>query len=256
MSDRTPLIAGNWKMNLSLEDSVQLVQSICKGIVGLEGVDVLVAPPFTSLATVREAIGSAGIILAAQNMHWRPSGACTGEISASMLLETGCTHVILGHSERRNDFGETSEMIDKKAEAAVANGLVPIVCVGERLEDREADRTFAVITQQLDDSLKNFREKEEIPSSLILAYEPVWAIGTGKTATPGQAQEVHAFIRNWLKEAFDSKTAQTLRILYGGSVKAANVRELMSSPDIDGALVGGASLKAESFLPIIRFQDQ
>ena len=256
MSDRIPLIAGNWKMNLNLEDSVQLVKSIGKGIAGLEGVDVLVAPPFTSLSTVRDAIGSAKIILAAQNMHWEPSGACTGEIAASMLLEAGCTHVILGHSERRNDFGETSEMIDKKAEAAVANKLVPIVCIGERLEEREADRTFAVIKQQLDDSLKNFRAKKEIPPSLILAYEPVWAIGTGKTATPEQAQEVHAFIRDWLKEAFDSKTAQALRILYGGSVKPDNVKDLMSRPDIDGALVGGASLKAESFLPIIRFQEQ
>lgn len=256
MGDRTPLIAGNWKMNLNLEDSVQLVKSIGRGIVGLEGVDVLVAPPFTGLTAVREAIGSAGIILAAQNMHWEPSGACTGEISASMLLEAGCTHVILGHSERRNDFGETNEMIDKKAEAAVANGLVPIVCVGERLEEREANRTFMVIKQQLDGSLKNFRTKVAIPSSLTLAYEPVWAIGTGKTATPEQAQEVHAFIRNWLKEAFDSQTAQALRILYGGSVKAGNAKDLMSRPDIDGALVGGASLKAESFLPIIRFQDQ
>jgi len=253
---RTPLIAGNWKMNLSLEESTQLVKSIAKGIAGLEGVDVLVAPPFTSLATVRGAIGSAGILLAAQNMHWAPSGACTGEISAPMLLEAGCTHVILGHSERRNDFGETSEMIDRKAQAAVAGGLVPIVCIGELLEEREADRTVEVIREQLDVSLKNFRDKKAIPASLVLAYEPVWAIGTGKTATPEQAQEVHAFIRDWLQEAFDEGTAQALRILYGGSVKPDNVRDLMSRPDIDGALVGGASLKAESFLPIIRFREQ
>jgi triosephosphate isomerase len=256
MSGRTPLIAGNWKMNLSLDASVQLVKSLAEGMAGMEGVEVLVAPPFTSLATVKVAIGSSGIILSAQNMHWEPSGACTGEISTSMLLEAGCTHVILGHSERRNDFGETSGMVDKKAEAAVANGLVPIVCIGEKLEEREANQTFAVIKKQLDESLKNFKDSSEIPLSLVLAYEPVWAIGTGMTASPEQAQEVHAFIRDWLKEGFDAQIAQALRILYGGSVKPDNVKDLMSRPDIDGALVGGASLKAEAFVPIIRFQDE
>ncbi len=256
MSGRTPLIAGNWKMNLSLEASVQLVKALEQGMAGLEGVDVLVAPPFTSLAAVKEAMGSSGIYLSAQNMHWEPSGACTGEISATMLLESGCTHVILGHSERRNDFGETSGMVDKKADAAAANGLVPIVCVGEKLEQREANQTFAVIKNQLDESLKNFKDKGKMPPSLILAYEPVWAIGTGMTASPEQAQEVHAFIRDWLQDAFDEQTARAVRILYGGSVKPDNVKDLMSRPDIDGALVGGASLKAESFVPIMRFREQ
>ena len=256
MSGRTPVIAGNWKMNLSLDASVQLVNSLAEGMAGQEGVEVLVAPPFTSLATVKEAIGSSGIILSAQNMHWESSGAYTGEISPDMLIEAGCTHVILGHSERRNDFRETSEMIDRKAEAATAKGLIPIVCVGESLEEREANQTFEVIKKQLDESLKNFKDSSEIPLSLVLAYEPVWAIGTGMTASPEQAQEVHAFIRDWLKEGFDAQTAQALRILYGGSVKPDNVKDLMSRPDIDGALVGGASLKAEAFIPIIRFQDE
>jgi triosephosphate isomerase len=255
MSSRTPLIAGNWKMNLNLDASVQLVKALEQGMAGLEGVDVLVAPPFTSLGAVKEAIGSSDIFLSAQNMHWDPAGACTGEIAASMLIEAGCTHVILGHSERRNDFGETSGMVDKKAGAAVANNLVPIVCIGEKLEQREADQTFAVIKEQLEESLDNFRDKKAIPPSLILAYEPVWAIGTGMTATPEQAQEVHAFIRDWLKETFNAQTAEAVRILYGGSVKSDNVKDLMSRPDIDGALVGGASLKAEAFVPIIRFQD-
>ena len=254
MTDRIPLIAGNWKMNLTLEESETLIRGMKEGIEGLEGVDVLVAPPFTSLPTVKKAIGAGKIFLSGQNLHWETSGAYTGEISAGMLREAGCTHVILGHSERRTLFQETNEMVDLKVKAAMGAGLVPIVCIGETLEEREAGRTFDVIEEQLNGSLKNFKENEAMPSSVILAYEPVWAIGTGKTATPEQAQEVHHYIRRWIADNFDGETAETVRILYGGSVKPENAQDLMSKPDIDGALVGGASLKADLFVPIIRFR--
>ncbi len=253
MSSRIPMIAGNWKMNLTLAEAAQLVKALADGIKGLGGVDVLVAPPFTALLRVKEAIGKAPILLAGQNMHWEASGAYTGEVSASMLADAGCTHVLLGHSERRTLFGETDDMIDRKAAAAVKKGLIPIVCIGETLEEREKELTFQIIERQLSLSLKSFREGNALPPATVLAYEPVWAIGTGRTATPEQAQEVHQFIRQWLKGQFGESTAQAIRILYGGSVKPDNVRDLMSKPDIDGALVGGASLKPESFLPIVRF---
>jgi triosephosphate isomerase len=253
MNQRKPFIAGNWKMNLDLTQSVWLVKAITENIRNLEGVDVLVGPPFTSLHAVKEAIADAKIFLAAQNMHWESSGAYTGEVSPSMLIEAGCTHVILGHSERRHLFGETDERIDRKAEAACKVGLTPIVCIGETLEEREKERTEEVIGSQLQGSLRNFCDKGALPCSIVLAYEPVWAIGTGRTATPGQAQEVHHFIRQWLTRHFDAKTAGSVRILYGGSVKPDNIKDLMSMADVDGALVGGASLKADSFIPIIRF---
>jgi len=256
MFQRTPMIAGNWKMNLRHSDAAALVKTIRAGIEGLEGIDVLVAPPFTHLLPVREAIGDASIFLAGQNMHWEMSGAYTGEISGRMLQEATCTHVILGHSERRILFNETSEMIDLKVKAATFLGLVPIVCVGETLEEREADKTFEVIRTQLDTSLKNFRADELMRPSTILAYEPVWAIGTGKTATPDQAQQVHRFIREWIETTFNTGTAAQVRILYGGSVKPDNIARLMSEPDIDGALVGGASLKGDSFVKIIRYQEK
>jgi len=188
-------------------------------------------------------------------MHWEAQGAFTGEVSAAMLTEAGCTHVILGHSERRTLFGETDEVIDRKASAAVKSGLVPIVCIGETLEEREKGLTFQVLERQLSLSLKSFKEGKRLPPTTILAYEPVWAIGTGRTATPEQAQEAHHFIRQWLKGQFGEQPAEAVRILYGGSVKPDNVTDLMSKPDIDGALVGGASLKPESFLPIVRFRE-
>ena len=255
MKSRIPMIAGNWKMNLTLAEAAQLVKAIAHGIKGLDGVEVLVAPPFTTLVRVKEAIGKAPIFLSGQNMHWEAQGAFTGEVSAAMLADVGCTHVILGHSERRTLFGETDEVIDRKASAAVKKGLIPVVCIGETLEEREKGLTFQIIERQLSLSLKSFREGKSLPLTTILAYEPVWAIGTGRTATPEQAQEVHQFIRQWLKAQFGDPTAQAVRILYGGSVKPDNVRDLMSKPDIDGALVGGASLKPESFLPIVRFSD-
>jgi triosephosphate isomerase len=249
------MIAGNWKMNLTLAEAAQLVKAIADGIKGLDGVEVLVAPPFTTLLRVKEAIGNAPILLSGQNMHWEAQGAFTGEVSASMLADAGCTHVILGHSERRTLFGETDEVIDRKAAAAVKKGLIPIVCIGETLEEREKALTFQIVERQLSLSLKSFLEGKNLPATAILAYEPVWAIGTGRTATPDQAQEVHRFIRQWLKAQFGDPTAQAIRVLYGGSVKPDNVRDLMSKPDIDGALVGGASLKPDSFLPIVRFGD-
>ena len=253
--ERRPLIAGNWKMNLTIDDSVKLVKEIGAGMTGVKGVEVLVAPPFTALPAIRQAIGDFSIFLAGQNMSSEPSGAYTGEVSGRMLQGVGCTHVILGHSERRAIFNETSGVIDLKVKTALLLGLIPIICVGETLQERETGRTFDVIREQLDLSLQNFKADELMLPSNILAYEPVWAIGTGKTATPDQAQEVHLFIRKWIEETFDTKTAKQIRILYGGSVKPENVADLMSQADIDGALVGGASLKADSFVMLIRFNE-
>ncbi|RPI77168.1 MAG: triose-phosphate isomerase [Desulfobacteraceae bacterium] len=254
MVKRTPLIAGNWKMNLNLAESDSLIASVGEAIGGLEQVEVLVAPPFTSLAHVKKSIGRFKIFLAGQNMHEELSGAFTGEISAAMLLEAGCTHVILGHSERRSLFQETDQRINNKAVAAIKAGLVPIVCIGETLEEREAGRTFEIVRTQLNGSLRDFKAQKQLPKVLVLAYEPVWAIGTGKTASPEQAQEVHLIIRAWLKEHFGGPSAEATRILYGGSVKSDNIKELMAQADIDGALVGGASLKAGTFIPIIKYQ--
>jgi triosephosphate isomerase len=253
MNKRIPLIAGNWKMNLSLNESTALVRAIAQGISDIEGIDVLVAPPFTNLPAVKKALSDTRIFLAAQNMHWETGGAFTGEVSGRMLVEAGCSHVILGHSERRSIFKETNEMIDLKVKTAFKTGLIPIICIGETLKERDADKTFEVIREQLEGSLKTFTDRGEMPHSTILAYEPVWAIGTGRTATPDQAQEVHHFIREWINKGFNKDTAERVRILYGGSVKPDNIKDLMSRQDIDGALVGGASLKADAFLEIIKF---
>lgn len=254
MPERTPMIAGNWKMNLGVKESCDLVKSIGEGVKGKKDIDVLVAPPYINIPAVKEAIGSSDIILSAQNMHYEESGAYTGEIAPGMLVENSCTHVILGHSERRSLFGETSEIVNKKVAAAVQAGLIPVVCIGETIEEREAGKTFDIIRGQLEGSLEYFSSKGSIPASTILAYEPVWAIGTGLTATPEQAQEVHKFIRSWISENFDQESADKIRILYGGSVKPGNAADLMSMADIDGALVGGASLKADSFLGIINYK--
>jgi triosephosphate isomerase len=189
-------------------------------------------------------------------MHWQSAGAYTGEISASMLKETGCSHVILGHSERRALFHESDRMVNDKAKAALEAGLVPIICIGETLEQREGNQTFDVVMNQLNGSLGHFQSTRILPPKTILAYEPVWAIGTGKTATPEQAQEVHQYIRDWIEKNFNTDMAQKIRILYGGSVKPDNAPILMSMPDIDGALVGGASLKPDQFIPIIRFREK
>jgi len=250
---RKPLMAGNWKMNLSLDEAKDLLDGIKEAQADLDTVDVLVAPPFTTLHLAHTMLDGTGILIGAQNMHWEQGGAFTGEVSPLMVREAGCSHVILGHSERRAHFFETSEVINRKADAAIRVGLLPILCIGETLQEREEGRAFDIIRTQLDESLRTRCEAGSLPEDLILAYEPVWAIGTGRTATPEQAQEVHLFIRRWLDRAFGANAAKTTRVLYGGSVKPENSKELMAQPDIDGALIGGASLKADSFLSIIRF---
>ena len=248
-------MAANWKMNLSLDEARDLLNGIKSIKIDFNKVEVLVAPPFTTLQLANELLAGTGILIAGQNMHWESKGAFTGEISPLMLKEAGCSHVILGHSERRALFFETSDIVNSKVDAAIETGLIPIVCIGETLKEREDKKTFDIIRTQLNESLKTNCKKRNLPQSVILAYEPVWAIGTGKTATPEVAQKVHLFIRRWLIENYDHNTGETVRILYGGSVKPDNIKELMLQPDIDGALIGGASLKADSFLSIIRFYE-
>ena len=250
---RKPIIAGNWKMHLLVSEGETLVKELITGLDGgLEDVDVVVAPPFTSLFPISKLLIGTSIGLAAQNLHWETFGAFTGEVSAKMLHDVGCRYIIIGHSERRQFFGETNETVNKRLKAVLAEGLIPIVCVGEILEERKSGRTWEVVEKQLRQGLDGIARDEA--AGLIIAYEPVWAIGTGETATPDQAQEVHAQIRGLLKDLYDDGIAQGVRIQYGGSVKPDNVKELMGQPDLDGALVGGASLKAESFINIVRYQ--
>ena len=248
---RSLFIAGNWKMNpASAEASVALAAAVKAGVGQSGDVRVAVCPPSVFLHAVDRELTNSPIGLGAQNMHWKPDGAYTGELSGAMLNDAGCTHVILGHSERRHGMGETDAQVTAKLHAAIAASLIPIVCVGETLQERQADQTNDVVTGQLTGSLA--RLSPEQMASVVLAYEPVWAIGTGLTATPAQAQEVHAFIRAWLSSTFDAATAARVVVQYGGSVKPDNAAELLASVDIDGALVGGASLKADDFLGIIR----
>jgi triosephosphate isomerase len=250
---RRPLIAGNWKMYKTVPEAVALAKDIRAGLsLPLRDRDVLVAPPFTALTAVAEVLRGSGVFLAAQNMHWEREGAFTGEVSPVMLKDAGCDHVILGHSERRHVFGEGDEAVARKTRAAVDQGLTPIVCVGETLPERESSRTLEVVERQLERALRALNPDEA--SRAVVAYEPVWAIGTGRTATPAQAQEVHAFIRKRVGASHGDPVAAALRILYGGSVKPDNVDGLMAEPDVDGALVGGACLKAVSFLRIVHHQ--
>ncbi len=246
---RRRLIAGNWKMNKTVGESVSLCESLRLLLKDVNDRDILVCPPFTSLYPVSKVIEGTNISLGAQNMFYEESGAYTGEISPVMLTDTGCRYVILGHSERRHIFGEDNELIGKKVYSAVKHGLVPILCVGELLEEREEGKTFDVVRVQLEEGLKFLSEDDEF----VIAYEPVWAIGTGRTATPETAQEVHRFIRLNISEMFSHEKAQSVRILYGGSVKPENISGLMEMEDIDGALVGGASLKADSFAKIVAY---
>lgn len=247
---RKYIIAGNWKMNKNLSEAIQLVSDLKIELNGKNlNAEVVVAPPFISLEAVKTLIKDTDIKLGAQNMHSVDSGAFTGEVSADMLKSVGCEYVILGHSERRTIFGESDEFINQKVKQALKNNLTPILCCGESLEERENGTTFKVVEQQIKTCLNNLSE-EEIKNTVI-AYEPIWAIGTGKTATPEQAQEVHEFIRNLLVKLTSVETAQEITIQYGGSVNAKNAKELLSKPDIDGALVGGACLKADSFREII-----
>jgi triosephosphate isomerase len=246
------MLAGNWKMHCLTAEARALAEGIKKEAAGLSDREVLISPPFTALATVADVVKGSNVFLAAQDVHWEDKGAFTGEVSAAMLREIGCTHVIVGHSERRQLFGETDETVAKKVKAAQEAGLIPIVCVGESLEQREADKTLDVVGAQVRDGLMG--QDAAAIRTLVVAYEPVWAIGTGKVATPEQAQEVHAFIRKTLGQIVGEDAAAACRILYGGSVKPDNVDELMAQPDIDGALVGGASLKVDSFARIVKFE--
>lgn len=248
---RKTVIAGNWKMNKNLSEAVELVSEL-KNLVSdtTPNCDIIVCPPFTNLETVGTIIKDSPIKLGAQNMYFEKSGAFTGEISADMLKSVDVEYVILGHSERRAIFGESDETINKKIKFALESGLKPIFCIGETLEERENGIMKDVIERQVKNGLSNVT-KEEM-KNIIVAYEPVWAIGTGKTATPEQAQEVHAFVRGILSGLFDEETAQNTTIQYGGSVKPENAKSLLSQPDIDGALVGGACLKADSFFGIIQ----
>ena len=247
---RTPIIAGNWKLNKTISESVALTTALKALVVGETGVEIIVAPPFTALAAVNDVITNSNIHLAAQDVYSEDSGAFTGEVSAPMLKDVGCDYVIIGHSERRQYFGETNESVNQKVKAALVHDLKPIICVGEQLEEREAGRTEAVIEDHVTGGIAGLSAPELL--SCVIAYEPVWAIGTGKTATPDQAQEVHNFIRGLLTKAYAVEVASQVCIQYGGSVKPENARELMSQPDVDGALVGGASLEAESFAQIVK----
>jgi triosephosphate isomerase len=247
---RRKLIAGNWKMYKTVDEAVALVEELKKGVAGAPG-DTLVAPPFTAIAAVVAAAKGSPVAVAAQNMHFEREGAFTGEVSASMLVDAGVTHVVLGHSERRQYFAETDDGVAKKTTASLAAGLLPISCVGETLAEREAGRTMEVVGRQTDAILAAVTADEA--TKVVVAYEPVWAIGTGKVATPEQAQEVHAFIRSRIAAKHGKPVADVLRILYGGSVKPDNVKGLMALPDVDGALVGGASLKADSFLKLVHY---
>ncbi|HAK61462.1 MAG TPA: triose-phosphate isomerase [Nitrospiraceae bacterium] len=248
---RIPIIAGNWKMNKTASEARDLATAIILLVKNVKNRDVVLAPPFTSLQAVAETIKKTDIALASQNLYWEDKGAYTGEISAEMLLELGCKYVIIGHSERRQYFGETDETVNKRLRQALNKGLLPIVCVGETLDERESGKANQVIKGQLKGALKDVTAAEM--ERVVVAYEPVWAIGTGKTATPKQAQEIHQFIRANIKALYDDATAAALRIQYGGSVTPDNVSTLMAMPDIDGALVGGASLKPESFAALVKF---
>jgi triosephosphate isomerase len=249
--NRTPLIAGNWKMNKTVAGTVAFLGELLPKVEGA-ACEVLVAPPFTALATAAQILEGTQVKLAAQDVYWERQGAYTGEVSAPMLREAGCTHAIVGHSERRQYFGETNESVRRKARALLGEGLIPIVCVGETRGEYEAGRTFEVIDKQVRECFNDLSVTgAEAGDRLVVAYEPVWAIGTGLTATPQQAQEVHARIRALLGDIFEAG-AEAVRILYGGSVTPENIAGLMAEADIDGALVGGASLKADSFAAIVR----
>jgi triosephosphate isomerase (TIM) len=247
---RKPIIAGNWKLNKTPHEAIVLASDLKREIVDVEGVDIVLCPPFTALADVADTLTDTNIALGAQNIFWEDAGAFTGEISGPMLKDLGVTYVIIGHSERRQYFHETNETVNKRLRAALKNSLVPIVCVGENLAQRESNKTFDVIKDHCEGSLKGLSVQEM--QGVVVAYEPVWAIGTGKTATPQQAQEVHLFIRQLLGKMFNSETAGSVRIQYGGSVTPDNIASLIAQEDIDGALVGGASLKAPSFAAIVK----
>jgi triosephosphate isomerase len=250
---RLPFIAGNWKMNKTVEEALDLVRQLKASLSNIEEVEVAVAPPFTALYAVSQELKGSSIHLAAQNLFYEEKGAFTGEVSPIMLMEIGCQYVIIGHSERRQFFGETDETVNQRIKAALGQDLQPIFCMGETLKEREEGKTFSVIERQAEGGLRGIGEKEV--RSITIAYEPVWAIGTGKTATPQQAEEVHRFIREKLEKLYSRGIAERIRIQYGGSVTPENIKGLMNQENIDGALVGGASLKSETFSKIVRFKE-
>jgi triosephosphate isomerase len=252
MNSRKPFIAGNWKMYKTCSEAVDTAENLVKLISQYSDADVMIAPAYIALAQVNEAVKGSMVKLGAQNLYWEKEGAYTGEISPEMLVSAGCEYVIIGHSERRQFFGETNETVNKKIKASFNYNLKPILCIGESEKEREANDTFNVLDKQIRMGLEGL-----LPDNMqntTLAYEPVWAIGTGKTATSKQAQEVHLFLRNLIEKLFGKTIAESIRILYGGSVKPENIAELMSMPDVDGALVGGASLDADKFAQIVKFK--
>ena len=248
---RKPFIAGNWKMHKTIGEAVDFAQRLVAVCGYSTGRRVVIAPPFTALSPVAEVLKGSAIHLSAQNLHDKPSGAYTGEISAGMLVDAGCEHVIIGHSERRAHFGETNDFVNRKLTCAISSGLKPIFCIGETMEERDKNKTFAVVEQQIKEGLNNLITDDI--RHVVIAYEPIWAIGTGRTATPEQAQEVHAYIRELIGRTYGEAVSGYMAILYGGSVNPGNIGGLMAQPDVDGVLVGGASLDFESFIRIVQF---
>lgn len=246
---RRPFIAGNWKMNLDRAGAVALAQGVAKQAQGNKDADIACIPPFVYIDAVAQVLKGTNVAWGAQDVYHEANGAFTGEVSVAMLKDLGCTYVVLGHSERRHILGETDAQVNQKTLAALAGGLIPIVCVGELLEEREAGKTMSVIERQVAGSLANLSPEQM--QKVVIAYEPVWAIGTGKVATPAQAEEVHLALRKLVESRYNREIAQAVRLQYGGSVKPDNAKELLAQPDIDGALVGGASLKADQFLGIV-----
>ena len=251
MAKRTPLLAGNWKMFKTIPEALELVNGLKKNCSDVLDREILVCAPFTALYAVAQNLKGSNIKLGAQNLYWEAKGAFTGEIAPGMLVDAGCKYVVVGHSERRQYFGETDESVNKKTKAAFGAGLTPIVCVGETLAEREKNITFEVIDRQVKNGLAGLTPEQQ--KTVVIAYEPVWAIGTGKTATPAQAEEVHAHIRKLYAGMYGADVSDGIRILYGGSVKPDNTSELMKQPNIDGGLVGGASLEADSFTKIVKY---
>lgn len=247
---RRYVIAGNWKMYMGVTSSQELVNLLKRDLYDIENIDIVVCPPFVLLSNISDMLVSSNISLGGQNLYWEKEGAFTGEVSASMLKDVGCKYVIIGHSERRQYFGENNETVNKKIKSALGVSLVPIVCVGENLSERESGKTFEVIKSHVLGAFNGFTPEDV--KKCIIAYEPVWAIGTGKVATGAQAQEVHKFIRNLIKESFGEEVSSQIIIQYGGSVKPDNIEELIAQEDIDGGLIGGASLKADSFAKIVK----
>jgi len=246
---RTPFVAGNWKMHKTVADTVKFVKEFRSLVKDITDVDIVVAPPFTALHAAGEAARSSNVCIAAQNLYWEREGAFTGEVSATMIAEAGAEYVIIGHSERRTLFGETDASVNRKLAAAFAGGLTPIVCIGETLDQRERNETFGVLDRQIKEGLDGVTSDQLV--ELVIAYEPVWAIGTGRNATPAQAAEAHGHIRKRLLQWFGAQPSELCRIVYGGSVKPENIRDLASQPDVDGALVGGASLDVRAFFEIV-----